>query len=321
MRRASYLAQIVGGVATSGAAKKRQATLSPPRLLFRPSPVTAELDLEAVSESARARSDNRVGVGKAGPARLGADPLPVPTRPRWEFHRPLSESTPEDQPTAESRLPAREPVAGALTSTISPRDTRAQPLAIGTAPSRSSTAAPEEPLTGVRALRPPEKAMGEPVRTPLHPSTQVADPKEPVQGPTRAAVGTPIGSQQLTPSKALKLPASESATHTDAPPPPPRALSPKLTKPVESARQTATTTARAPLLPKETRRAAPQRNDGAHRGQQVHIGTLEVRIVPPAPAPPRQAAPTASVARRTSAGTTSRAPLARGFGIFGFQQS
>jgi len=76
---------------------------------------------------------------------------------------------------------------------------------------------------------------------------------------------------------------------------------------------------RVELVPPEPRASAPVRAEARMRGGQLHIGKLEIRIIPPPSAPRPPSAPPVPAQRAAGAAVPSR-PLARGFGVFGFSQ-
>lgn len=292
MRRPSYFSRI----ATKASARGAVAVLAPPRLLFRPSIGVPEV------QEIEARSEAR-----------------APTTP----------VTPRRTVAAAARTAAA-PARGALPSAASVAASRAE------APLSSPPDRVTEPASAMLAATIPPRSSAAPGAASAAPGVALQVPL-PASGTGQAqatpAVPTPPGSPAARPpGRAAAWVSNVSRTDRGTPPDPaPGRSEPPRAKPPRSDRE---------HLPRRIepspppRRAYPQ-NEAAARPvlapppapppppaapsppPRLHIGTLEVRVLPPAP--PQAAAPRPVLrgpVRRAAAG-----PIARGFGVFGLGQS
>jgi hypothetical protein len=302
MRRPSYLARIVEDVS----AKKRQPVLAPPRLLFRPGPIQLEFGVEAALEPAGHRPSNSPRKLSADRGRSEAD-VPVPTDKSRRHSGPLWPETRDLPTTQTTRLPPRDHHGDAQSESSVLRTTAAgRQKAYSDTPANTSGEQRETlPKTQTNS---PQQRHSEPAKAP---ATACKPP-----GPAK-----PLESSSLRPSNAR---APQAAPSSDAKArdgdPPHRAR--KLREHQENlvSVQKAEPPARSLLLPSEPRPSAPRRIERETPGPRVHIGTLEVRIIPPAPTP-RESTAVATPTRRAVTPAPPGRPLARGFGVFGFQQS
>ncbi len=299
MRRPSYLARIVEDVK----ATRRQAVLTPPRLLFRPTFVALDFDVEAEATPVRANTQRVVDARRAKAAA---------PEPPLESHPPVRSRQRDaiGQPAA---------VTPRLRADRTALDLAAEP------PAQRTTAAPRHPAADASRLASQAWRQGEPVRQAIAPDAGRKDltPAE----PTVRTAG-PVAAREKRPS----LP----APRRDLPPAPGArsstfeangrharsahlAIEPSARRPFLEPLQQAMPTMRVELVPPEPRASAPIREEPRMRGGRVHIGRLEVRVVPPAPAPRPPSAPPVPAQRAASPTVPSR-PLARGFRVFGFSQ-
>jgi hypothetical protein len=310
MRRLSYFARI----APKGGARRETSVLRPPKLLFRPPPggplEWQDIGIGIAPAPVRASPGPRDFVAAPAPS-AETDPAPRAA----ENPVPRAESV-EPEVRAENPPPKRAPRAPAQAE-AAPADAPPSSIAPAQTPALRPQAAQQMALpppagsTPAPGRRPAEAATGQ-VSTPVRADAAVvrADPAPPPEGIAPLRPARSIGPERLP---------LQTADAAEQPTPSPRSRAPSA--PVEpparaggQARRTHgkdTTTGRTALAPPVPTPPPPPAASPA----RLHIGTLEVRVLPPPPEP-IAAAPRASFRRASSVGR-----IARSFGVFGLGQS
>jgi hypothetical protein len=341
MKRLSYLQQVPpqppaprrGGV----------ALLSPPRLVFRPGPVAAGF---VVTEA-------RSAAFPAGPSRPIGPPAPSAASLAGPGGLAASPGLGDGRPARQAELSAmdllRPPRAAAPAAAVPNRVAREVAPRLSpdaTGPGENGHAATEQrqPLRpappaatrpAIERIFPPGPPLPRivaplPVGLSSSPGPIVATMQrdaEAVPAPSRGRImerpiipspsPAPKPAESRPPSPIHRTPAASLAVPPDSPSPPPstgrsgapphdgitlKAALPVITPPAPP---------HLPIPPSSRERAGPD----------LHIGTLEVRVVAP-PAPPLAAGMPRSTPRQgTRAAAASSGRIARGFGVFGLGQS
>jgi hypothetical protein len=300
MRRSSYLARIVEDMR----ATKPKAILTPPRLLFRPTAVP--FDLDAKAEPTRVRASTRRGVDSRR-SEAGAPELPTESK---HFVRSRPRDAIGEPTTITARLP----------------DHRKAPHLAAEPPTQRTTITSRQQALELPRLASEARQNREPVRQAIAPDAN-HKPPPPTEPTARAA--SPVAASDKPQSLPAPRHGSPRAAEPRSSPGEANgrdaqtarlAIEPSAPRPsVEPLRQAILPATRLELVPPEPRASAPVRKEFRMRAGQVHIGTLEVRIIPPPPAPRPTIAPPIPAERAASPAVPSR-PLARGFDVFGFLQ-
>jgi hypothetical protein len=325
MKRVSYLRQAV----PLAPARERDGTtlLAPPRMLFRTSGASSE-PLESVSTATSSvdhagakppgRSVRRPAVRADSDETLPASPTNV------AIFRP-----PDQSPDARATR-AGAPAAALPSTSASSLSAAGAPIAV-----------PAEPLSAQQS-----RGNGSPIAVPNESvsSQQSRGKRSPIAAGTENEPPTvaersmtafnPLESEPIIPALRLapspvweRGAADTGAASASKSPPQPTLAAPmpaRSARPSGTANQRQATTESTPLTPlTPPRLGGPQRPERPRPAAGVHIGTLEVRVVSPAPQPVRAQAQVATASRPAArrAAVPARHSIARGFGVFGLGQS
>lgn len=320
MTRPSYLRDIAVPMRRS----RDIALLAPPRPLFRPSPTSRDFTIVEASDDA---PQSLPRVPERPLPHAAPRPSPEPVRPPPEEPPAPPVATPLRVTRSPIASPSRHtpsPVAGSLRDELPPvvgSPRRPAPLMSNSLrearPSEATKALPPPPAGAPEAILPAARPQrSDTPRLPFHPAPRAA-PVGQTNGESRELQPTPRTEQvpprrpagPLQPSLNVGPPAI--ADHTrrqeaEAPPARPGPATP------------AATPEPALIAPRPPPPRGPAR--GREAAPMLRIGTLEVRVVPPAPAA-RTVAPTPARVVRAPARIAGSARLARGFGNFGLSQA
>ena len=302
MRRSSYLARIFEDVTP----RKRQPLLNPPRLLFRPSPVALDLGLAVEAEPSRARA-NTPRRPAADPGRSESDGA-NPESPRELRHslRPTDPDVAQGATTLATPPLVRGPDRGTPAQAPHPRKA-AEPSRENHSEAARILATPDA------TLRAPTNAMprkrSEPARS--EQAVHNANALQALEKPH----AIPSQRRELLPAKAPFSEASTRSAYAQR-----KLIEPSERRPTAAPVPGTVPVTRVALSPPLRPGAAPPRKETEASRNRVHIGSLEVKIISPAPVAREPTAPPAA-ARRGPGPSQPVLPLARGFGVFGFLQS
>jgi hypothetical protein len=319
MSRSLYLRQIAAPQRTAGGVMR----LTPPRVLFRPSP--APPGFTVIEEHTADRETPRhvaLPVGKPNVSLLSPEPIPTlpemsanlirPTTPP-PLLRPAREITattaaeraPSPQPAvtdrrspSPTRIPAATDHLDVPRVVIHPRRPLETPIPVAVTPSVIAQPAADEP-SDQHTEAPRHETQSVPRGKPTAPVHSVPEPKLP-QGPP-----SPIADLRARPTAAP-------GARSEAP---------------EARQRPAHLTPAPPLFisPRVPPAPAPRTSLADRASPAVHIGALEIRVVAPAaasrPVAPLSAHSPVRPAPRITSRATDTNRLARGFGAFGLSQA
>ena len=292
MPRKSYLALI----REQATPKAGRALLMPPKVLFRPIAIPPDFGAdEPIEAPSRAR-----------PARAAVPDVQIQLAP---VSHPAQVPAPQQQAIS---LPAAAPIAPA------------PPLAAA----RDSTPAPKAAAPDA----PPRRELRETIlltqeRELRHSAAQFAGASRKDRAEARR-----VPRPQIEPGTPIVKPPMAPPVPVESAPPPPRVRAMLLEPGRTQAPLTFTERViervvsnqppASPLAPRAPQpREAPHNTVRAERERgRVHIGTLELRILPP-PSAPREVPAPAAAARRAAVLPRPPERLARGFGFYGLSQS
>jgi hypothetical protein len=309
MRRPSYLQQVAAPPPRRGV-----VVLAPPRIAFRPG--AAELTVEDVRTPAAAasRAPVRAAPQVTGPAATRTVEVPGPVvAPRVpsvaqalrEAAAAATSVSRGDSATAERGGPTPQPTP------IAPPGQ--PPLAgrVATAPGAAAAPPSPSPIAPPRLepglAQPGRRAASEALATPAE-----VRPARPAEATASARPAAPLEPPPALPRASIEL--SSASPREIAPPPPP--IAPSAAPPPSAP------AAALPLItppPPPPRAPVPAARERAPPG--LHIGTLEVRIVAPAPPPASFALQRPAPSRAARGPAVRSGGIARGFSVFGLGQS